>query len=1033
MAMKKTILTLSVIAFALVACNKEVKELEPVDDPEVIEQAGAVLSFTSDRPQTEVDPTTKTAWDNVNSAIVWTSGDRIKVGYTLDGTWMSAAGVADLVSNPKVPAKFYASTNVTIDGTHANVGTFSVPSGFTNSPSGEAIFYGVYPQSCTDTDSNYAPSLTVNIPTSQTPGAETFDGSADIMVGQTEATTLSGSFPDSPLAMTWNRIVAHADITFKNLGIVDDTSVDKITLTFNSEAKVVGTIYMNVTTGLVTNTSGAANVVEIRGDNLSISGTSIEAWACVLPTDFTSVDVEVKTDVATYTRSITGISMSFKKNARNTLGINMSTATRTLNSILIPDGNYVLALKSVDDYYAISSAANGTSRRDEVQIKTVGFDPVNYSALSPYTAANNIIWTITNVTGGVKINLAGDTNSYMQYGNNTLPLGAEGAVFEVAEGTDTYTFKNSDRYISRNAGYGFGCYASYPKDFYVVPATGTPTITFAETSKTVAADVTPVTFTYTGVFLASAPTVTVTSDAGSAVSSTSIADGTLTVNMNENKTSSPKSVTLTVSATGAGDVVLTITQAGVVPDASNGTVLWTEAFSGFSNNAVPAASNAITIVYGSGTVNYSVGDGGGTTKVYGSDNTAGGVAPELLIAKDSGYLTASDIPTGNATGMTLTFKSNNDNVVVSSSTDGSVISYVGKSGKTYTYGIAVPAATKTLALTFTNNAGASTNIRIDDITLTAGAPSTATPVISFENNTVTITCGTAGASIYYTDDGTTPDSGKTLYSAPFELSSAKTIKAIAIKDGLNDSEVVELECTPKVATPVISCSANAFTITCDTDGATIYYEISTTDLASVATPTTSSSEYSVAVDYAATTYVKAYAIKDGYTDSDVESATCTYSSGGGTDKTYTITWNSTNNSKGVSSYTDNWSVTASGLTCDMGNFNNYNNGWDYVKCGRKNNASVATISTQSAIAEAIKTVTITIDAVTADKINSIKLYISDNGSAWTEEASFTVGTGDKYVTVGSPAANKYYKLVFDCASGSSNGLLTLSKLVFTTK
>ena len=745
-AMKKSLFTLSAAFLALVACNKEISEVPIIEEPQVIEPESAVLTFTSERPQIEVD--TKTAWDSGSSSIVWSTGDRIRVGYTLDGTWMAAAGAADLSSDPKVPAKFYSSNNVSIDAEHANSGTFTVPGNYTNSPSGSAVFYGIYPSTCTDTDSNYAPSLTVVIPTSQTPGANTFDKSADIMVGSTEAVTLSGSFPGTPLALEWNRIVAHADITFKNLAISGDTEVDKITLAFNSEAKVVGTIYLNVTDGTVTTTGSTTNQIEIEGDNLSISGSTIEAWACVLPVAFTSVDVTVKTDVATYTRSITGISKTFKKNARNTLGINMASATRTLNTNLIDNGNYVLAAKSGSTYYAISSSANGSSaRRDRTEITTDGFDPDNYSAGSPYTAANNLIWTLSNVTGGVKINLVGDTDSYMQYGSNTLPLGSTGATFAVAEGTETgtFTFANSSKYISMNDTYGFGCYSSgsYIKDIYVIPATGTPTITFAETSKNVAADATSVTFTYSTVFLASSPTVTVTSDAGSAVSSTAISDGTLTVNLNTNSTSSPKTVTLTVSATGASDVVLTIMQAGVVPDASNGDVLWAEAFTGFSNNAVPSASNASTTVYGSGSVTYACTDGGSTTKIYGSDNTAGGTAPELLISKTNGAFAVTGIPTGNATSMTLSFKSNNGCTVSSSTTGFSLGTNLG-TGKNYIYEVTVTSGTTSLDLTFSNSTGS--NTRIDDISLVAGAPvpgitvttAAATSTASAEGTTATL-------------------------------------------------------------------------------------------------------------------------------------------------------------------------------------------------------------------------------------------------------------------------------------------------------
>ena len=822
-AMKKAFLTLGAAFLALVACNKVAEQHEPVVEPEVIEQEGAVLSFTSDRPQTEAD--TKTAWDSENSAIVWTTGDRIKVGYTLDGVWMAKDDAADLSSEPKVPAKFYVSNNVDIDATHANLGTFSVPTSFTNSPSGNAVFYGVYPQTCTDTDSNYAPSLVVNIKPSQTPGANTFDKDADIMVGQTEVQTLTGSFPTSPMEMVWNRIVAHADITFKNLGIVDDTSVDKITMTFNSEAKVVGSIYVDVTDGAVTNTSSALNTLELKGTNLSLSGTNIEAWVCVLPTDFSSVNVVVKTDKATYTRSITGLDKSFKKNARNTLGINMASATREVNTNVLDNGNYVLAVKSGDDYYAISSAANGTSaRRDEVQITTIGFDPTDYSVITPYTAANNLIWTITNVTGGVKINVAGDTNSYMKYGSNTLPLGSsEAAIFDVAEDSGTYIFENNNRYISRNTGIGFGCYGSgsYLKNFYVIPATGTPTISFAETSKNVTSDATSTAFTYTTLFLASEPTVTVTSDEGSAVSSTSIADGTLTVNLNANTTSSSKTVILTVSATGASDVVLTITQAGVVPDASNGDTLWAEAFTGFSANDVPIASNASTTVYSDRSVTYACTFSG--TKVY-NNNTAGGVSPELLIAKNGGTFSVTGIPTGNATEMTLSFKSNNGCTVSSNTTDAVIGSRFG-TGNNYCFAVTVPSGTKTINLTFTNF-DTENNTRVDDFSLVVGAPVASITVVTNDatstesalgatatvNGTITLVNGAVigdvnEAGFYYkltsADSFTkvTLDSAPTTTSFSYDLTGLTkdaeyTFKAYAIYDGGGEVEGETLTFTP---------------------------------------------------------------------------------------------------------------------------------------------------------------------------------------------------------------------------------------------
>ena len=161
----------------------------------------------------------------------------------------------------------------------------------------------------------------------------------------------------------------------------------------------------------------------------------------------------------------------------------------------------------------------------------------------------------------------------------------------------------------------------------------------------------------------------------------------------------------------------------------------------------------------------------------------------------------------------------------------------------------------------------------------SGSTTCSTPTISQDGNTITITSTTTGANVYYTTDGTIPSSSSTLYSAPFDIDGPVTIKAIAIRTHYTDSGVASEDCTVRVATPVITGTGTGFTISCATPGATIYYETSTTDLISVDTPTTSSTTYSTTVPIAATTYVKAIAVKAGYTDSIVGTATCAYSAG----------------------------------------------------------------------------------------------------------------------------------------------------------
>ena len=60
---------------------------------------------------------------------------------------------------------------------------------------------------------------------------------------------------------------------------------------------------------------------------------------------------------------------------------------------------------------------------------------------------------------------------------------------------------------------------------------------------------------------------------------------------------------------------------------------------------------------------------------------------------------------------------------------------------------------------------------------------------------VIITCGTEGAKIYYTTDGTEPTAESTEYTSAISVTSAITLKAIAVKSGMNDSAVASASYT----------------------------------------------------------------------------------------------------------------------------------------------------------------------------------------------------------------------------------------------
>ncbi|MGN1340592.1 MAG: chitobiase/beta-hexosaminidase C-terminal domain-containing protein [Oscillospiraceae bacterium] len=61
------------------------------------------------------------------------------------------------------------------------------------------------------------------------------------------------------------------------------------------------------------------------------------------------------------------------------------------------------------------------------------------------------------------------------------------------------------------------------------------------------------------------------------------------------------------------------------------------------------------------------------------------------------------------------------------------------------------------------------------------------------SKTVTITSATDGASIYYTTDGSEPTESSTQYSGEFTLTDTATVKAIAVRVGMADSETASAE------------------------------------------------------------------------------------------------------------------------------------------------------------------------------------------------------------------------------------------------
>ena len=137
----------------------------------------------------------------------------------------------------------------------------------------------------------------------------------------------------------------------------------------------------------------------------------------------------------------------------------------------------------------------------------------------------------------------------------------------------------------------------------------------------------------------------------------------------------------------------------------------------------------------------------------------------------------------------------------------------------------------------------------------------------------------------------------------------------------------------------------------------------------------------------------------------------------------------------ISSYEKNWTAKIGTYEWTITGFNNnsWNNGWTYIKAGKKDTPGVANISTK--FAEIITSITITVDSIKTNYINSMKLIISENadGSNALEEISLDLKKGVNEIKISKATKNCYYILTFDINSNTSkNGTaMQISKLEYT--
>ena len=452
--MRKTFFAALAAALAVLGCHKGPQA--PVDH----------LEFSSESPET------RTGW--TGKTLEWTAGDAISVAYSVSGDW--------------VGPNLYPSKPLAEGGPTAH---FSVPGSFPTDLVGQHRFYAVYP-AVAGTDFSDAPDVHTAIPEIQTPTADSFDPAADLMAG--ESVNSYRSFPSGTVPLKWTRLVAHGDITLKDLPLEQGETIRDIVLMGQSGAELTGDVVIDLGCPEDFATDGKPRVT-VMADNLSVDADgNLRFWISIFPTTLTELTVTVDTDKATYRKTFSKISKTFTQNARNILGVNMADATKTTNELFYEKVTGALTDWTGD--YLIVYEPDALVLDSDGDAKTHASVTIEDGKIA-YEEAKTFNIHIQKSGSGYSMKL-GDNYYGLNSDKNALNVSTAEPTTDSYRWTFVFTkgvtkvnnLGYSNRYLQYNAGSGqFRCYTSPQKDITlfrlngeaggggVTPQPVTPTVT----------------------------------------------------------------------------------------------------------------------------------------------------------------------------------------------------------------------------------------------------------------------------------------------------------------------------------------------------------------------------------------------------------------------------------------------------------------------------------------------------------------------------------------------------------------------------
>lgn len=267
-SMKKILLIATLLAIVVGGCNKDtVKNI-------------TVETKTTIKVTAEFVPETRTYYN----------GDIIKWSET--GEQLNIIYYADDQSSSCRQTYTHEDYNIDADGRIEFTADFK-----TNSRATSYTLGAFYPYQSTSATS----SIRLDIPQRQSPTAESYDPTCDILVSK-EPVVVEGT-PES-VKFTFARMVAFAKMTIKGIGAGE--TIEEVT--FSSSAKPAGSVEFSVHEAATLESAKWYNNYEditITRDNWVATGEDV-VWMTTVPTDLSGKDftVTVVTDRCTYTKSV---------------------------------------------------------------------------------------------------------------------------------------------------------------------------------------------------------------------------------------------------------------------------------------------------------------------------------------------------------------------------------------------------------------------------------------------------------------------------------------------------------------------------------------------------------------------------------------------------------------------------------------------------------------------------------------------------------------------------------------------------------